>query len=181
MGDGIASFSSWNGIGYARNSPAVNVAGPTANSGSRPRPFFCAKMSLVHDGASQTLLVGEHTVTFINEWVQFSSNAGRGVPIGVCTPSQPTSDGFAWVGTNDSGWSNCMGALASVTHGINFRCRLGRNQTATRNGGGSQYGSRHPGGSQFAFVDGSVKFLNSAIGWSILQGIATLGGNESIS
>jgi prepilin-type processing-associated H-X9-DG protein len=179
-GDGIASFTSWNGIGYARNSPTTCIAGPTPNAGSRPRPFFVSTMRNIHDGASVTLLLGEHTVTTFNQWVRFVP-PDKSVPTGICTSSQPDSDGFAWCGTNDSGWTNCLGALASVTHGINFRCRLGRLAGPSAPGGGSQYGSRHPGGAQFAFADGSVKFLNQQIGWSILQAIATIGGIEPVS
>jgi prepilin-type processing-associated H-X9-DG protein len=183
-GDGIASFSSWNAIWYGsgiRGRIPFDIVNRNSGSGSIPRPFFCRNVRSMYDGVSVSLLLGEHTVASFNQWVQFNTPTGPGVPLGICTSAQPYSDGFAWSGTNDSGWTNCMGALASVTHGINFRCRLGRLAGASAPGGGSQYGSRHPGGAQFAFGDGSVKFLNQDIGWSILQAIATISGGEPVS
>lgn len=41
-------------------------------------------------------------------------------------------------------------------------------------------GSYHPGGAQFAFVDGSVHFLNDTINFATYQAMATIAGGEII-
>jgi prepilin-type processing-associated H-X9-DG protein len=181
-GDGVASFSSWNAHSYPLDMPGscFRDSGSSSPGYIRPPPFFCSNLRAMHDGASVSLLLGEHTVTSFDQWVRFTPGK-PGIPVGTCTSARPNSDGFAWSGTNDSGWTNCMGALASVTHGINFRCRLGRLAGANAPGGGNQYGSRHPGGANFAFGDGSVMFLGQTIDWRILQAIATIAGGESVS
>jgi prepilin-type processing-associated H-X9-DG protein len=40
------------------------------------------------------------------------------------------------------------------------------------------YGSRHPGGAQFAYADGSVHFLPETIDFTIYQDLATIAGGE---
>ncbi len=44
-----------------------------------------------------------------------------------------------------------------------------------------QFWSRHPGGAQFAFADGSVRFLKEKRPLSIFQALATRGGGEVLS
>jgi prepilin-type N-terminal cleavage/methylation domain-containing protein/prepilin-type processing-associated H-X9-DG protein len=41
--------------------------------------------------------------------------------------------------------------------------------------------SRHPGGGQFAFVDGSTRFISNSIDLTLYRSLATVGGGESIS
>ena len=46
---------------------------------------------------------------------------------------------------------------------------------------GDQYWSLHPGGANFFFADGSVRFIKEQIGFSIFQALATRAGGEVLS
>ena len=41
------------------------------------------------------------------------------------------------------------------------------------------FGSDHPGGSQFAYVDGHVDYVADGIDWNVYQGLATRAGGET--
>jgi prepilin-type processing-associated H-X9-DG protein len=43
------------------------------------------------------------------------------------------------------------------------------------------FGSRHPGGAQFGFADGSVHFLSETINFTTYQDLATIDGGETIT
>ena len=44
-----------------------------------------------------------------------------------------------------------------------------------------QYWSMHPGGANFLFADGSVRFIKEQVGFTIFQALATRQGNEILS
>ena len=41
------------------------------------------------------------------------------------------------------------------------------------------FGSEHPSGAQFAFADGSVRFIDDDVDFTVYQGMATRSGNET--
>jgi prepilin-type processing-associated H-X9-DG protein len=47
-------------------------------------------------------------------------------------------------------------------------------------GGSGNFASRHPGGGNFAFADGSVVFLSENIQLSVYRAFSTIAGNEVI-
>lgn len=69
-------------------------------------------------------------------------------------------------GTNYMCWMGQWGAVASITHGINYPCRSGFTT-------GIQFGSFHTGGAMFGFVDGSVHFLSENADLGVLRALAT--------
>lgn len=95
------------------------------------------------DGAAYTLFIGEKTANKV-----------------VNSPACVTQ------GTNYMCWMGQWGAVASITHGINYPCRSG---FAT----GIQFGSMHTGGAMFGFVDGSVHFLSESTDLGVLRALAT--------
>ncbi len=46
---------------------------------------------------------------------------------------------------------------------------------------GDQYWSLHPGGANFLFADGSVRFIKEQVGFTIFQAVATRAGGEVLS
>ena len=46
---------------------------------------------------------------------------------------------------------------------------------------GDQYWSLHPGGANFLFADGSVRFIKEQVGFTIFQSLATRAGGEVLS
>lgn len=63
---------------------------------------------------------------------------------------------------------------------INYRVPLGGDGLAVQNRL-CAYGSGHPGGANFAFVDGSVRFLGDTMPLATLQALSTRGGGELVS
>ena len=44
-----------------------------------------------------------------------------------------------------------------------------------------QYWSLHPGGANFRFADGSVRFIKEQVGFKVFQSLATRNGGEVLS
>ena len=74
--------------------------------------------------------------------------------------------------------------LAMLLAGSKLPMPFAANMTDTgnipRNGPGNMlgFGSWHPGGANFAFCDGSVKFLKESIDLSVLSALGTRAGGE---
>jgi prepilin-type N-terminal cleavage/methylation domain-containing protein/prepilin-type processing-associated H-X9-DG protein len=151
--------------------------GPFGNNGA-------SNITSMMDGTSNTIMVGEATQTFHN--AAYGPYWGAGVHTAVhgrilqFTPGLVQQTGGV---TN----ATCAGSSCGVNYciaycGINAPNGLMASGT-TGTGGLQQYawqfGSKHTGGANFVFCDGSVRFLSNSIDYvSVLQVLATPEGGE---
>jgi prepilin-type N-terminal cleavage/methylation domain-containing protein/prepilin-type processing-associated H-X9-DG protein len=116
--------------------------------------FGSVKMSAVRDGLSNTLMVGE---------------VGGGVSwlVGACD----IAERVASAGINRA-WTSAPGG-----------CPMTPDENPPLSGPQSDlgFGSYHPGGANFAFGDGSVKFLKSTTDLGVLSALATRARSEVVS
>lgn len=111
------------------------------------------------DGTSNTVMVCETLRSVVNGVAQtwgYAKWVGSGVDLGW------------WRGINDRaccGWDSPPNARVQVAN------RLGEWSTA---------GSLHPGGAQFTFGDGSVKFLSDSTEILVLQRLASIGDGQVV-
>jgi prepilin-type N-terminal cleavage/methylation domain-containing protein/prepilin-type processing-associated H-X9-DG protein len=116
----------------------------------------------VTDGTSNTILVGEvRPVADANNafWTSTGSASGTTVPISFDTNSFPASD------------PSCNGKWQAATAPVG--CRY----AASAKG----FASRHPGGANFLFADGSVKFLKKSISMVTYCALGSRNGGEVVS
>jgi len=121
-----------------------------------------ASIASVTDGTSNTILVGEVLpIADANNafWTSTGSASGTTVPISWDTNSFPAS--------NSTCNCNWQGATAPLG------CRF----SAAAKG----FASRHPGGANFLFADGSVKFLKKSISMPTYNALGSRNGGEVIS
>jgi prepilin-type N-terminal cleavage/methylation domain-containing protein/prepilin-type processing-associated H-X9-DG protein len=129
------------------------------------------KLDDVTDGTSNTILIGE-CAGREDVWrgrVMKPANADRNAPN--CARAR----GGAWA-TNDNSYA--------IGQRIDW-CRNGtvpgKMQINNSNEWGHLYYSFHEGGSQFAFADGSVRFLSEQTALWVLASLTTRSGGEAIS
>ncbi len=126
------------------------------------------KYSLITDGTSNTLMVGERPPSsdlLFGWWF-----AGWGV----------NGDGSADVilGTNETSIYTHYSLAPTCTAGVTYTFTGGRfdNLCDTHH-----FWSLHPGGAHFLFCDGTVRFVNYNVTTSTLNALATRAGNEAVT
>ena len=121
----------------------------------------------VTDGTSQTIAVGErsHNLSYVT-WTARSINGWLGVTRGV----EGGTDQFN--PSPEECWVQVLGP-AGLEDGVRTI-----NQPVAHV---EDYWSRHPGGANFLFADGSVHFLKSSINATSWRALATRNGGEAIS
>jgi prepilin-type N-terminal cleavage/methylation domain-containing protein/prepilin-type processing-associated H-X9-DG protein len=150
----------WGLVSYGGNA-GIRATGWETRDGI----FFggsAVRIADVTDGTSNTLLLGER-----NHW---DPNYD------LLCPKDP-------IGTN--GWwayADAADVLLSAAVPLNYQVP----PTATSCGDVKAdrlcaFGSRHPGGANFALADGSVRFLADSIPLATLQGLSTRAGGEVVS
>jgi prepilin-type N-terminal cleavage/methylation domain-containing protein/prepilin-type processing-associated H-X9-DG protein len=157
----------WNGYWGTNFGPP---GGFTAGAGTM-RGFFDyrstagpPKIADVTDGTSNTIIVGEvlpSNAADSNFWMQNGAYAGTTVPLGF------NSNTIIPVAKGPCSSSTWQSASAPVG------CRYG----ASAKG----FISRHPGGSNFAFADGSVHFLKNSISMVTYCALGSRSGGEVVS
>ncbi len=120
------------------------------------------RIAQVLDGTSQTFLVGER-----------SQNLSRATWTGAITGASVPLVGLQGEdGLDPEGGGALVLAHTGEGHGPNTPSGLAH---------ADQYWSRHPGGANFLFADGSVRFIKEQIGFRIYQALATRQGSEVVS
>lgn len=153
-----ASCNQWLAPGVNYESPGGqadhgNTTSPDAISGMFGRLGPSMTMASVHDGTSNVIHVGEilpdchdHTAGWWNYNGMGSTHASTSVPLNVHNTCSNTKKIINAACTNKNNWNYSWG----------FR-------------------SRHPGGAQFVFVDGSVHFISETVNYQTYQ---ALGGRR---
>jgi prepilin-type N-terminal cleavage/methylation domain-containing protein/prepilin-type processing-associated H-X9-DG protein len=127
------------------------------------------RLTDVTDGSSSTFLFGERS----HQDPEFDRiNAPRHM-----------ADYGAWGQVRGYGGSVLHQHTLSTPVPINYRVREGTpvGDLAVRNDRLCAYGSLHPGGANFAFADGSVRFLSDQTDLATLQALSTRAGGEDIN
>jgi prepilin-type N-terminal cleavage/methylation domain-containing protein/prepilin-type processing-associated H-X9-DG protein len=149
----------WGMISYGGNAGIRSTAEQT-----RDGVFFEAshvRLADVTDGTSNTLLLGER-----NHWDPMYDQ--------LCPNDALITNGWwAYAGTAD--------VLLSAAVPLNYQAPP--SATTCEDVKADRlcaFGSRHPGGANFALVDGSVRFLPDTISLSTLQGLSTRAAGECV-
>jgi prepilin-type N-terminal cleavage/methylation domain-containing protein/prepilin-type processing-associated H-X9-DG protein len=161
---GFYGMSSYGGNAGTRSLPFPVV--------SRDGVFFIdsrVRMADIRDGASNTLLFGER-YHFDPEWDLRQPI----VSPGIAPLTQLGKWGFV------AGPPGIMGNLTlHSAEPINYRMPTGGDvlELLSRS---AAFGSDHPGGANFAFADGRVRFVSQSTALSILQALSTRCGKEVV-
>jgi prepilin-type N-terminal cleavage/methylation domain-containing protein/prepilin-type processing-associated H-X9-DG protein len=109
-------------------------------------------MAAIRDGASNTLAIGER-------------------PLGETSWLAGTSNRLEWP---------CdAAAFKNLLHPINHV--VPADAVPIAGGNSRPFGSRHPGGAQFVFCDGAVRFLAETTELALLQALASRSGRETVT
>ncbi|KAA1260812.1 Type II secretion system protein G precursor [Rubripirellula obstinata] len=131
-----------------------------------------AKFADVFDGTSNTILYGErfhYDPVFDRRFHDPAPKWSR----------YPISQWGAWSWTG--GGNGTTHVFGSARVPINFQSSENSNADFDSvNNRTSAYGSGHPGGANFAFTDGSVRFLSDDINMIVFRSLATKRGGEQI-
>jgi len=138
------------------------------------------KLTSITDGTSNTLMVGEHGDFLFNTSggkVDWRASRPHGAWMGANQGGTPGTGG------NVSGGDNRIFNTSTVRYGLNWK--RGNNNTGGwaddpggtgvgwNSGTNSPFVAAHPGGVNFAFGDGSIRFLSDNIALATLQLLAT--------
>jgi prepilin-type N-terminal cleavage/methylation domain-containing protein/prepilin-type processing-associated H-X9-DG protein len=164
---GFYGMSSYGGNGGTRT---VLVGLPPAfPTMSREGIFYidsAVRFTDISDGASNTLFFGERYHRDPQYNVQ--------LPI-VFAGHSPIEEWGMWLYVGNQGVSGHT--LLSTPVPINYAVPIGGDTLALENRA-CAFGSGHPGGANFAFADGHVKFLSESMPLLTLQALSTRSGGE---
>lgn len=180
---GLTSYGGNGGaVSYHPSSATIDGVFHTTGPASDPQPHQqSVALDDISDGASQTLLFGERNhddanyesfaaattwTTGLLAWGWWAPDSGRrAVGHVVLSSAAPINWGFS---VNHA-------ARASADPPINSRADFDRASDRRL----STFGSRHPGGANFALADGSVQFLVDSLSHAALQALSTRAGGEA--
>ncbi len=129
----------------------------------------CVRFADVTDGTSSTLLFGE----------RYHRDPQYDLQHDIFWPgSPPMAQLGRWAEVAYQGVA--ANVMLSTPVGINYQMSPGGDFTAVENRI-CAFGSGHSGGANFAFADGSVRFVSQSIALETLQALSTRGGGEVAS
>jgi prepilin-type N-terminal cleavage/methylation domain-containing protein/prepilin-type processing-associated H-X9-DG protein len=129
----------------------------------------CVRFANIIDGTSNTLLFGE----------RYHRDPQFDLQHEVFWPGTPPMAEFGrWAEVAYQGAA--ANVMLSTPVGINYQMSAGGDFTAVENRI-CAFGSGHPGGANFAFADGSVRFLSNGTSLPTLQALSTRAGGEVVS
>ncbi|HEY7423362.1 MAG TPA: DUF1559 domain-containing protein [Gemmataceae bacterium] len=163
---GLKSYRPNAGVSY------FGVGGVMPMNGSR-----LVRLTDITDGTSNTILLGECTSFDPLFTTAADQQWGGGGPV---APLDNLQFWNAWIGL----YQNQTYGIALA--GINFRISAPLPTDSTSLSDLIQdrqyaYGSMHPGGANFVFADGSVRFLSDSLTLVTLQALSTSAGGEVIA
>jgi prepilin-type N-terminal cleavage/methylation domain-containing protein/prepilin-type processing-associated H-X9-DG protein len=135
------------------------------------------RLADVTDGTSSTFLIGERS----HRDPEFDRLAMSYTP-----GFYPLANVGKWAGVFATAGS-LAGQLLSTPVPINYRVPAGTSPEEFQGPSGAEnnrlraFGSGHPGGANFAFADGSVRFLSNGIPLTTLQALSTRAGGEAVA
>ena len=129
------------------------------------------KISMIFDGTSKTIMMGEkfHQDDFFDSWT--SSNSGM---------KMYQVSAWAWAGGMKGPASVCCSSAVGINNGVRYYTATPNNvvrQDRRFNG----WGSGHPGGACFLLCDGSVRLVDATIDQITLTRLSTRAGHETVS
>jgi prepilin-type processing-associated H-X9-DG protein len=158
----------WNGYWGTQFGPPDGFT----KGGGQMRGFFDYRgtqkppnIAAVTDGTSNTIIVGEvlpSNAADNNFWMFNGSYAGTTVPLGFNSNTVVPVAGSQTC--SSTGWQNPSALVG---------CRFGSSAKG--------FVSMHPGGSNFAFADGSVHFLKNSINMATYCALGSRAGGEVVS
>jgi prepilin-type N-terminal cleavage/methylation domain-containing protein/prepilin-type processing-associated H-X9-DG protein len=168
--DGFYAMISYGGSAGKRC--VMAGAPPTFPGMTRDGVFFidsCVRLTDITDGSSTTLLFGERS----HRDPQFDLREP------VVWPGHSFIE--LWGRWGYVGSPGAVGHVALHTAApINYQVPPGGDLLTLWDRAGA-FGSGHPGGANFAFSDGSVRFVSDGIPLAMLQALSTIAGTEVVS
>jgi prepilin-type N-terminal cleavage/methylation domain-containing protein/prepilin-type processing-associated H-X9-DG protein len=140
-------------------------------------------MMAITDGGSNTLMIGERPPSESLKWGWWF--AGAGYRDGSTAPFQDGT-GDVTLGTNDFNYPTAMSRYpANTADGVPLNCPATKYQfqagNLTDDCDQCHFWSLHPGGANFAFADGSVRYLTYSGSGATMPSLGTRAGGESVA
>ena len=129
------------------------------------------RLAEVSDGTSNTFLFGERS----HRDVEYDHITRTSLPV-----FYPLSRIGMWGALHQTGGGSVVHHLLSAYVPINYPMPP-TGGAAEVNDRPCAFGSGHPGGANFAFVDGSVRFVSDQTDLATLQALSTRAGGEAVS
>jgi prepilin-type processing-associated H-X9-DG protein len=158
-------------LDYAGCHGTFNDGGAGDGNGVFPRRMRTTRMLKITDGTSNTIMVGE-----MRAWDPVNKHFCFLDSIDWAETNRyfPTWVGAVAEGSNLDDWDAYL-RLGSTSRPMNSILRNYRDER------GQCFGSLHPGGAQFVFADGTVRFLQESINLTLYQNLCSISDGQTVS